>query len=178
MAAELRSSTHLNCIVKGKSSRFSIDPDLLQQYDIVIDATGRPPVARRLAYVVRTMPTNTRPRLVHGLNDGNGRASKVLIDDGSSCFGCLLADPAFYKNGLDIRFGDLTSDERRVSCGNTYTPYDASVSVITASIMQEAVLSILEPKLEWTYSEHMLDGSRSRQRRHLPRQPSCNICHD
>lgn len=178
MAAELRSSTHLNCIVKGISSRFSIDPNLLKQYDIVIDATGRPPVARRLAHVVRTMPTNARPRLVHGLNDGNGRASKVLIDDGSSCFGCLLADPAFYKNGLDIRFVDISPDERSVSCGNTYTPYDAAVSVITASIMQEAVLSILEPKLSWTYSEHMLDGSRSRQRRHLPRQPNCNICHE
>lgn len=177
-AAELRLSTHLSCTVRGKPFRFLIDPELLKKYDIVIDATGRPPVAKRLAYVVRTMPNDTRPLLVHGLNDGNGRASKVLIDEGSSCFGCLLADPAFYKNGSDIRFEHIRSDERRVSCGNTYTPYDASVSVITASMMQEAVLSILEPKLDWTYSEHMLDGSRSRQRRLLPRQINCNICHD
>ena len=179
MAASLKSSTHLNCNVEGKSSRFTIDPNFLKQYDIVIDATGRPPVAKRLAHVVRTMEPNKRPRLVHGFNDGNGRASKVLIDDGSCCFGCLLADPAFYKSGLDMRFSEIDSnDERFVSCGNTFTPYDAAVSVITASMMQEAVLSILEPKLIWTYSEHMLDGSRSRQPRHLPRQSNCKICHD
>lgn len=179
MASSLKFSTHLNCNVEGKSSRFTIDPNLLKQYDVVIDATGRPPVAKRLAHVVRTMEPNKRPRLVHGFNDGNGRASKVLIDDGSCCFGCLLADPAFYKGGLDMRFSEIDSnDERFVSCGSTFTPYDAAVSVITASMMQEAVLSTLEPKLSWTYSEHMLDGSRTRQPRHLPRQSNCKICHD
>lgn len=179
IAASLKSSTHLNCVVEGKPFRFSIDPELLRQYDIVIDATGRPPVAKRLAHVVRTMPSSKRPCVVHGFNDGNGRSSKVLIDDGTSCFGCLLADPAFYKNGSDMRFSDIDSKhERFVSCGNTFTPYDAAVSVITASMMQEAVLSTLEPKLSWTYSEHMLDGTRSRQPRHLPRQTNCKICYD
>lgn len=179
MASSLKSSTHLNCNVEGKSSRFTIDPNLLKQYDVVIDATGRPPVAKRLAHVVRTMEPNKRPRLVHGFNDGNGRSSKVLIDDGSCCFGCLLADPAFYKSGLDMRFSEIdANDERFVSCGSTFTPYDAAVSVITASMMQEAVLSTLESKLSWTYSEHMLDGSRTRQPRHLPRQSNCKICHD
>jgi len=179
LAATLKSSTHLNCNVEGKPSQFSIFPELLNQYDIVIDATGRPPVAKRLAHVVRTIPPNKRPKLVHGFNDGNGRSSKVLIDDGVCCFGCLLTDPAFYKNGLDLRFSKIeSSEERFVSCGNTFTPYDAAVSVITAAMVQEAVLSILEPSLSWTYSEHMLDGSRSRQARLLPRHPNCPICHD
>lgn len=178
IAKSLKSSTHLNCKVVGKPSRFSIDAELLKQYDIVIDATGRPPVAKRLAHVVRTMLASKRPRLIHGFNDGNGRASKVLIDDGSCCFGCLLADPAFYQDDKDIRFSGIDSNnERSVSCGSTFTPYDAAVSVITASIMQEAVLSILEPNLAWTYSEHMLDGSRSRKPRHLSRQTNCKICH-
>ncbi|WP_081045666.1 E2/UBC family protein [Aeromonas salmonicida] len=179
MAAMLKSSTHLNCRVEGKTTQFSINPELLKQYDIIIDATGRPPVAKRLAHVVRTMPSSQRPLLIHGFNDGNGRASKVLIDDGSCCFGCLLAEPAFYKNDSDMRFSEIDSNnERFVSCGSTFTPYDAAVSVITASMMQEAVLSTLEYKLGWTYNEHMLDGSRSRQPRRLPRQPNCTICHD
>ena len=178
LASALKSSTHIRCNVKGIPSRFSIDPDFLKLYDIIIDATGRPPVAKRLAHVVRTME-NKRPTLVHGFNDGNGRSSKVLIDDGSCCYGCLLADPAFYRDGKDMRFAKINSeDERFVSCGSTFTPYDAAVSVITASILQEAVLSILEPKLSWTYSEHMLDGSRTRQPRHLRRQSGCKICHD
>lgn len=177
-AATLKSSTHLTCNAEGKPIRFSINPELLKQYDIVIDATGRPPVSRRLAHVVRTLSHDKRPLLIHGFNDGNGRSSKVITDNGSCCFGCLLADPAFYKNGSDIRFKHIIkNNERHVNCGSTYTPYDAAVSVITASMMQEAVLSSLEPKLSWTYNEHMLDGSRSRQPRYLPRQPNCDICH-
>ena len=178
VAATLKTSTHLACNAEGKPNRFLINAEALKQYDIVIDATGRPPVSRRLAHVVRTLPYDKRPLLVHGFNDGNGRSSKVVVDNGSCCFGCLLADPAFYKEGLDIRFKNIAnSNERHVSCGSTYTPYDAAVSVITASMIQEAVLSSLESKLSWTYKEHMLDGSRSRQPRYLPRQPSCDICH-
>lgn len=177
LAATIRSSTHLTCNVEGKPNSFLISSELLNKYDIVIDATGRPPVSKRLAYVIRTLPQAKRPLLIHGLNDGNGRASKVIIDDGRSCFGCLLSDPAFYENGSDVRFKNIDhNEERYISCGSTYTPYDAAVSVITASMMQEAVLSSLEPSLSWTYSEHMLDGSRSRKPRYLSRQPNCNIC--
>ncbi|AKF43755.1 E2/UBC family protein [Pseudomonas fragariae (ex Marin et al. 2024)] len=177
MAATLKSSTHLNCRIKGHPSKFAIEVGLLKQYDIVIDATGRPPVSKRLAHVVRSMP-NVRPLLVHGFNDGNGRASKVVVDDGSCCFGCLLSDPAFYTNGHDIRFNHIDHNaERHINCGSTYTPYDAAVSVITASMMQEAVLYSLEPSVRWTYSEHMLDNTRSKRPRLLPRQPNCDICH-
>ncbi|WP_409259542.1 E2/UBC family protein [Pseudomonas sp. KCJK9009] len=179
LASALKSSTHLSCKIEGKPTNFSITPEVLKQYDIIIDATGRPPVAKRLAHVVRIIPNNKRPTIIHGFNDGNGRASKVMIDDGSCCFGCMLSDPAFYKHGLDLRFTNLNAaEERFVSCGSTFTPHDAAVSVITAAMMQEAVLSILEPSLNWTYSEHMLDGSRSKQARLLPRQRNCPICHD
>jgi len=179
LAAMLKSSTHLSCNIEGIPFQFSITPELLNRYDIVIDTTGRPPVAKRLAHVARTMPINKRPKIVHGFNDGNGRSSKVLIDDGSCCYGCMLTDTAFYKNGLDLRFSKIeVNEERFVSCGNTFTPYDAAVSVITAAMVQEAVLSILEPSLSWTYSEHMLDGSRSKRARLLPRQSECPICND
>ncbi|MER0855615.1 hypothetical protein AAA542_33920, partial [Pseudomonas aeruginosa] len=175
----LKSSTHLNCMVEGKPHHFSITPEQLKQYDIIIDATGRPPVAKRLAHVVRTLPSNKRPNIIHGFNDGNGRASKVMIDDGSCCYGCMLADPAFYKNDSDLRFSEINAEEERfISCGNTFTPYDAAVSVITAAMIQEAVLSTLEKSLSWTYNEHMLDGSRAKRARFLPQQNNCPICHD
>lgn len=179
LASTLKSSTHLKCNIEGKPYQFSITPHLLRQYDIVIDATGRPPISKRLAHVVRTMSPEERPSLVHGFNDGNGRASKVLIDNGTCCYGCLITAPAFYKNGLDLRFNNIDpSQEHFVSCGSTFTPYDAAVSVITAAIAQEAVLSLLEPSLSWTYSEHMLNGSRSRRPRLLKRSHNCPICYD
>lgn len=178
MASTLRSSSHLASNIEGQGSSFSVRPELLKKYDIIIDATGRPPVSKRLAHVVRTMPVAERPILVHGFNDGNGRASKVVVDDGSCCIGCLFADPAFYRNGVDLRFEGIDHKaERHISCGSTYTPYDAAVSVITASLIQQAVLNTLEPKGSWTYSEHMLDGNRSRQPRRLPCHPNCEICH-
>lgn len=177
MAGTLKSSTHLPCKVTGKPFQFPIEEEQLKQYDIIIDATGRHPVAKRLAHVIRTISSKEKPRLVHGFNDGNGRASKVVIDVGGSCFGCLLANPDIYRDGVDKRFFGLNSSgEKFISCGNTFTPYDAAVSVITASLMQEAVLSILEPEVLWNYSEHMLDGGRSLKPRILPRQPSCSIC--
>lgn len=178
LADSLISSTHLanNKKIEGKPIRFPI-PSQLPKYDVIIDVTGRPPLSKRLARTVREMDADKRPLLIHGFNDGNGRASKVLVDDGNSCYGCMLADPAFYKKEVDLRFKDIDQKlERSVSCGSTYTPYDAAVSVITASILQEAVLNSLESDFPWTYSEHMLDGSRSRKPYRLPNQINCEIC--
>ena len=178
LANALNSSTHIACNVTGQGRNFTITPETMEHYDIIIDATGRPPVARRLAAVVRELKTDQLPVLIHGFNDGNGRASKVFIDNGQSCYGCLLSEPAFYKNESDIRFGDIDQHaERHVSCGSTYTPYDAAVSVITAGLMQEAALNCLEDQFPWTYSEHMLDGSRSRRPRSILSQPNCEICY-
>ncbi|EGT0640429.1 hypothetical protein JAF85_003161 [Citrobacter werkmanii] len=175
----LMKSIHIAKNIKGIPFEFPINKETLTDYDIIIDATGRPPVSRRLAAVIRTLPITQRPILIHAFNDGNGRASKVLIDDGSCCYGCMLSEPAFYHNSVDLRFVDIDqSTERRIGCGSVYTPYDAAVSNITAALAQEAVLNTLEQKIAWTYNEHMLDGSRSRRPRYLKCQPTCRICHE
>lgn len=174
----LTSSSHLAQNIEAFPIRFPINESQLKLYDIVIDATGRQPVSGRLAWVARTLKPADRPILVHGFNDGNGRASKVIVDDGSCCYGCLFADEAFYKNGIDLRFKDLDmKGERHISCGSTYTPYDAAVSIMTAGMMQEAVLTTLEPARRWTYSEHMLECGRTRKQQLLPAHPRCGICH-
>lgn len=178
LANTLNSTSHIACNIAGKACNFTITPKTIDQYDIIVDATGRPPVAKRLAAVVRELKSDHLPILIHGFNDGNGRASKVFVDDGRSCYGCLISETAFYQLGVDIRFKDIDQHaERHVGCGSTYTPYDAAVSVITAGLMQEAALNCLEDQFPWTYSEHMLDGSRSRRSRRIPGQPNCEICH-
>ncbi|WP_212687227.1 E2/UBC family protein [Undibacterium luofuense] len=179
LAENLKSTIHLASQIEGIPLSFPITTEHLRRYDIVIDATGRPPVSKRLAKLINSMSSEQRPIVVHGFNDGNGRSSKVIVDDGHCCYGCLQADPTFYnQDGVDLRFKDIDhKSERHISCGSTYTPYDAAVSVITASMMQEAVLASLEPERPWTYSEHMFDGSRSRSSRHLSRQPKCGICY-
>ncbi|NOJ25058.1 E2/UBC family protein [Vibrio coralliilyticus] len=177
LANSLEESVHIARSVKGIDKQFPIQAEALAKYDIVIDATGRPPVSKRLASVVRTLNSENRPVVIHAFNDGNGRASKVFVDDGSCCYGCMTADPATYRNNMDLRFEGIDQEsERYISCGSTYTPYDAAVSHITAALAQEAVLNSLECILPWNYSEHMLDGSRSRKPRTLKSIPSCGIC--
>lgn len=179
LADYLMNSVHIAKNIIGIDSQFSIKSEKLAEYDIVIDATGRPPVSKRLAFMIRTLPLAQRPRLIHSFNDGNGRASKVFIDDGTCCYGCLTSDPKIYENTVDSRFKNIDQElERYISCGSTYTPYDAAVSHITAALAQEAALHIVEDVIPWNYNEHMLDGSRSKKPRHIKRQPTCKICYE
>ncbi|WP_105471806.1 E2/UBC family protein [Escherichia coli] len=179
LARKLKDSVHLPTQIIGFEKQFSIRADLMQKYDIIIDATGRPPVSKRMASIVRTIALEKRPKIIHAFNDGNGRASKVFIDDGRSCYGCMVSNPEKYRNGIDSRFCHIDiSREKNKNCGSTYTPYDAAVSNITASLTQMAVLSTLDPELKWTYSEHMLEGGRSLKSQFLPRQPNCPICNE
>ncbi|EPN8566524.1 ThiF family adenylyltransferase, partial [Enterobacter hormaechei] len=179
LATKLQDSVHLQTRVEGFYKQFPISIDVMKKYDIIIDATGRPPVSKRIAAIVRQIPCEQRPIIIHAFNDGNGRASKVLIDDGRSCYGCMVTNPAKYHNGIDSRFYNLDiSSEKNKSCGSTYTSYDAAVSNITASLAQQAVLSTLEPDLKWTYNEHMLEGGRSLKPQFLPHQPNCPICNE
>jgi hypothetical protein len=136
-------------------------------------------VSKRLAAITRKIPLNDRPVLVHAFNDGNGRASKVFVDTGRSCYGCLNVEPSINDNGVDKRFLSIDQElEKKISCGSTYTPYDATVSMITASMAQEAVLNTLEPSLPWSYRERMFDGSRDRKPITIEKQLKCKICNE
>lgn len=170
-------STHLTANVEAHKYGFPIMKSFLSHYDIVIDATGRGPVSKRLAKVIRQIDTKDRPIIVHGFNDGNGIASKVFIDSSDGCYNCLCSDPAFYKNGTDMRFEKLLDvNQKKVSCGNTYTPYDAAVSVMTAALIQEAVLSTLEHERDWNYKEYIFMGSRTKKPTWIKKQDFCDIC--
>lgn len=179
LASNLRNSVHIANAIRGFDREFPIVEESLSFYDIVIDATGRPPVSKRLAAVSKLIPTEKRPILIHAFNDGVGRASKVLVDNGSCCYGCMLANSESHPKGVDKRFCNIDrASEVKISCGSTYMPYDAAVSHVTAALAQEAVLNTLESQTPWTYSEHMFDGSRSRKPALLKKRKECSICND
>ena len=178
LATALKRSTHIVNYINGHTKSFPITPENLSQYDIVIDATGRAPVSKRLAKVARKLESIKTPIIVHCFNDGNGRAAKVFIDDGKACYSCLTSNPQTHnKQEIDLRFKDINNDaEKKVSCGNTYTPYDAAVSHIAAGIAQQAILLTLEPSLPWTYCEHILTGARSQKPKIVGRIRDCKVC--
>ncbi|WP_197696988.1 ThiF family adenylyltransferase [Pseudoalteromonas piscicida] len=177
LAAKLKNSTHLANNISGFDSNFTISEGMLRKYDIVIDATGRPPVSKRLAFIVRQMSAK-RPTIIHVFNDGNGRAAKVLVDENISCYGCMTVDKSIHQDHFDTRFKDLDlSKEKKVSCGSTYTIYDAGVSQISAAMALEAVLNTLNTITPWTYSEFILDPRyRTGKRKILQPQKQCVVC--
>lgn len=177
MKERLDSSTHLTTNIQGHARKFEFLLNKLTAYDIIIDATGRAPISKRLAYLLRQLGGSRKPIIVHAFNDGNGVASKVFIDSLDGCYNCLCGDKNFYENGNDKRFEKLNGlPEKKVSCGNTYTPYDAAVSVVTAALIQEAVLSTLEKKRDWNYKEHIFMGGRSKRTTWIKKQAFCDIC--
>ncbi|WP_257575213.1 hypothetical protein [Vibrio parahaemolyticus] len=121
-----------------------------------------------------------RPTIVHVFNDGNGRAAKVFVDDSLSCYGCMTVDKSIHQDHIDMRFKDLElSKEKKVSCGNTYTVYDAGVSQISAAMALEAVLNSLNVSTPWTYSEFILDPRhRTGKRKVLQPQKQCVVCNE
>lgn len=177
LTKKLKNSTHLTKNISGFDSNFPINKGTLSKYDIVIDATGRPPVSKRLAFIVRQMAAK-RPTIVHVFNDGNGRAAKVFVDEGPCCYGCMTIDKSIHQDHTDIRFKDLNlSKEKKVSCGSTYTVYDAGVSQISAAMALEAVLNTLNASTPWTYSEFILDPRyRTGKRKVLQPQKQCEVC--
>lgn len=173
----LTASTHLQTNIHGFACDFILDSRLLPLYDIIIDATGRPPIAKRLSYLIRNIDKVKKPILIHGFNDANGRVSKVFIDDSMACINCMISDPAFYKDGIDKRFLYVAElNEKKISCGSTYTPYDAAVSITTAALIQEAALSTLEPSQSWNYKEHVFERYRSSKPKLIESKAYCDIC--
>lgn len=173
----LEDSIHLVTNIEAYRIGFPLLKPYLMLYDIIIDATGRAPVSKRLAHLVRQINGSKKPIIIHGFNDGNGIASKVFIDSLDGCYNCLCGNTAFYNNGVDRRFMSLLGiNQKKVSCGNTYTPYDAAVSVMTAALIQEAVLSTLEQKRDWNYKEHIFMGSRTKKPTWIRKQAFCDIC--
>lgn len=175
---QLKKSIHLNTNIHGYAEQFPLNISKLCLYDIIIDATGRPPLSKRMAYLLREISLKKRPLVIHAFNDGNGRASKVFVDNGNCCYGCMISNCEKYSNGIDKRFLKLDLDKEKLkSCGSTYTPYDASVSQITASLTQTALLNSLGTEIQWTYYEHILDGSRPYKPQIITRKDNCKICY-
>ncbi|MCU1793092.1 ThiF family adenylyltransferase [Pectobacterium polaris] len=140
----------------------------IRGYDIVIDATGHAPTGKMLGHLMRN--SSKRPSfLIHGYNDAYGMASVVMIDDGKACYGCT-------QQLTVLNESNKPPIPHRNSCGSVFTPYDASVSTITAALIQEAVLNTLQEKLPWTYAQHSTGKAIHHKRRKLGKYGGCSVC--
>lgn len=154
--------------VDAKPNRLRMNEDSIRGYDIVIDTTGHAPIGKMLSYLARTA-TQRPPFIIHGYNDAYGQASVVMIDNGQACYECA-------KRLEILKDIDRPVVPHRVSCGSIFTPYDASVSTITAALIQEAALNTLQEKLPWTYAQHSTGKAIHHKRRKLIKFGDCSVC--
>jgi len=154
--------------IEIKPYRLEMKEDNIRGYDIVIDATGHAPTGKMLSYLARTS-TQRPPFIIHGYNDAYGQASVVMIDNGQACYECA-------KRLEILKEVDRPVVPHRVSCGSIFTPYDASVSTITAALIQEAALNTLHDKLPWTYAQHSTGNAIHHKRRKLRKFGECSVC--
>lgn len=148
--------------------RMEMKEEKIHGYDIVIDATGHAPTGKMLSHLMRSS-SRRPPFLIHGYNDAYGMASVVMIDDGKACYGCTQQLTVLGES-------NKPSSPYRNSCGSVFTPYDASVSTITAALLQEAVLNTLNEKLPWTYAQHSTGKVVHHKRRKLAKYGGCSVC--
>ncbi|WP_319784044.1 ThiF family adenylyltransferase [Oceanisphaera sp. IT1-181] len=151
-----------------KPYRLEMNEGNICGYDIVIDATGHAPTGKMLSYLARAS-TQRPPFIIHGYNDAYGQASVVMIDNGLACYECA-------KRLVTLNETDRPIAPHRISCGSIFTPYDASVSMITAALIQEAALSTLQERLPWTYAQHSTGNAIHHKRRRLSKFGECRVC--
>lgn len=174
----LEQATHLKLNIEAKNVDFTFDADHMSTYDIIIDATGRGPISKRLAYLLRQITCPKKPIIIHGLNYA-GIASMVFIDYSDGCYNCFFGDKSVFIDGVYDRLKNHNNkNPKKISCGNTYTPYDAAVSVMTAALIQEAVLSTLEHERDWNYKEHIFVDERTKKPAWIKSRSLCDICND
>lgn len=174
---KLQGSVHLSTKIEAFPETFPLSENEIAKFDLVIDATGRVPVSKRLAFLANRIDKTKRPVLIHSFNDGNGRVSKVMIDSGNACYGCMLENRTTHTDEVDNRFKEIdVAMEKQISCGSTFIAHDASVSLTSASLALEAALQCLEEQFSWTYAEHAFRGVNTSKPRIVAKQPQCKIC--
>lgn len=127
----------------------------LNEYDVIIDATGQIEVSEYLNEKVLTLPVETRPTLLHFWIFGNGECVQALINvpslysEKGGCISCLhRSGNEDYKH----LFNPLQNKDYKKILGlgpcAAYTPYAISSSLNTAGLAIDVIL-------EWVNSQSL-----------------------
>ncbi|RKH03475.1 ThiF family adenylyltransferase [Corallococcus carmarthensis] len=150
------------------------DPELIQQHDVVIFATGDHSFELRMSELVRQ-----KTRLVHVWLEAHGVAGHVLVDGKSKagCLGCLYVEDDAY--GLHCKASLYEPGQSFTAaiggCAGTFTPFGSldaqraaieaarvSIRVLAGEMGGSILVSWFEPNLEQQSAKFVL-SSRARQ---------------
>jgi len=152
--------------------------DNLENFDLIIDATGREPFSLSLNHQSVRLHNDgvRRPDILYVWVDGNGYCGRALIYDGTGgCYRCLQD-----LRGCD-KFPALKSEDDRVpmkyKCGESFVPYPASVSVQTAGLGLEVVLDWVNGKTKHHFhNRNFHEKAREHKDQKLKPTKGCPAC--
>ena len=120
---------------------------LFSHCDLVIDAVGNIPLSKMMSLQLHRSEPSKDITLIHGWIDADGNAVRCLLDDRKAgCINCLRVEG---KERFPIFKNENDANEHKpvaMSCGQSFTPYAASVSLAGASLIINTLLDNLHDK--------------------------------
>lgn len=115
----------------------------LQDYDLIIDATGSNPLALRLNHIAVTSRRTGRafPPILHAAVHGNGQAVQTILVTGTphACLKCLRPKHGLYK--ADPLKPGVSTDFVAATCGDgAHVNYAAPAPIMATALVIQAVL--------------------------------------
>lgn len=151
---------------------------LLAHCDIIIDAVGNIPLSKMLSSKYRLSTVSKDKRIVHGWIDADGTAVRCLLDDKTGgCIHCLRIDG---KERFPVFKNETANDIQNapaMSCGQSFTPYAASVSLAGASLLVNTLLDNLRNQSAPRLRQYKVDSSVPDLKwQNVKPMKSCNVC--
>ena len=120
---------------------------LFSHCDLVIDAVGNIPLSKMMSLQLHRSEPSKGISLIHGWIDADGNAVRCLLDDRKAgCINCLRVKG---QERFPIFKNENDGNEHKpvaMSCGQSFTPYAASVSLAGASLIINTLLDNLHDK--------------------------------
>ena len=151
---------------------------LLAHCDVVIDAVGNIPLSKLLSSIYHCSPFSEKTILLHGWVDSDGGAIRCLLDDKTGgCFHCLRVEGKerfpIFKNQDDGN----TNTRLAMSCGQSFTPYAASVSMAGAALIVNTLLDNLNNKSSPRLRQYKVSSSAPDLKwQNLKPLDNCSVC--
>jgi molybdopterin/thiamine biosynthesis adenylyltransferase len=155
----------------------------LQDYDLVVDATGSNPLALRLNHTAMASRRSGKkfPPILHAAVHGNGLAVQTILATGPphACLKCLRPEHGLYK--ADPLKPGVTTDFVAATCGDgAHVNYAAPAPILATALTIQAALDWAKspetpgPRVRTRVLD--LENTQAPKDKSWPAQPGCPAC--
>lgn len=168
-----------NMNIKAYSNSILNEMNLMENIDLIIDATANSAVSQRINEAYYQSDKITAP-IIHAWIRNNGECVQSLFYDrtvASACRSCLNKNGHHMRAGYDALVGDVNPITAIRACTD-FTPYAVSSSMSTAALVTDIVLDWLKgdvsPRYRTRYNEKW-HSNHLESSDFLPHE-DCHVC--